>query len=176
MCVAVALGVRPLDNPSDVGDNPVCALSVADTVPTLGLAGCAVRSDPVLYVEPVVTCGLVAGVVATGAACALVEVPAGDVVAGAGWALGTEPVLGAGWALETDPVLGAVPGAVWLAGPEAALGAPEVVPDPPVDCAMTWPGAGWPPEVWAFGPPAAVSGEPLLVPVSELRALTLPAV
>jgi hypothetical protein len=123
--VAVALGVRPLDNPSDVGDNPVCALSVADTVPTLGLAGCAVRSEPVLYVEPVATCGLVAGVVATGAACALVEVPAGDVVAGAGWAL------------ETEPVLGAVPGAAWLAGPEAALGAPEVVPDPPVGCALT---------------------------------------
>lgn len=91
MCVAVALGVRPPDNPSDVSDKPVCALSVADTVPTLGLAGCAVRSDPVLYVEPVATCG----VVATGAACALVEVPAGD----------------AGWALETEPVLGAVPGA-----------------------------------------------------------------
>jgi hypothetical protein len=73
MCVAVGLGVSPLDSPSDVGDKPVWLLSVADTVLTLGVAGCGLALDA----GAVGMCVLVAGVLAADAAGALVVDAAG---------------------------------------------------------------------------------------------------
>ena len=109
MCVAVGLGVSPLDSPSDVGDKPVWPLSVADTVLTLGLAGCGLRFGPALDAGAVGMCVLVAGVLVAGvlvagvlvagglaadAAGALVVDPAGEAVADPALALGAEPVFG----------------------------------------------------------------------------------
>lgn len=99
MCVAVGLGVSPLDSPSDVGDKPVWPLSVADTVLTLGLAGCGLRFGPALDAGAVGMCVLVAGVLVAGvlaadAAGALVVDPAGEAVADPALALGAEPIPG----------------------------------------------------------------------------------
>ncbi len=91
MCVAVGLGVSPLDSPSDVGDKPVWLLSVADTVLTLGLAGCGLRFGPALDAGAVGMCVLVADVVAAGA---LMVDPAGEAVADPTPVLGAEPILG----------------------------------------------------------------------------------
>jgi hypothetical protein len=71
MCVAVGLGVSPLDSPSDVGDKPVWLLSVADTVLTPGLARCGLTLGPALDAGAIGMCVLVAAVVAAGAADAL---------------------------------------------------------------------------------------------------------
>jgi len=131
----------------------------------LGLAGCGVRLDPALNAEPVGMCGLLADVVAAGAAGALVVDPTGEALAATGWAVGAEPALGAASA------------PVWLVEPETALDPPEVVPDAPVGCAVTCPIAGWLPGMWVFDAAPAVPGEPGAVPVSEpSNALTLPAV
>jgi hypothetical protein len=87
MCVAVGLGVSPLDSPSDVGDKPVWLLSVADTVLTLGLAGCGLRFGPALDAGAVGMCVLVA------AGAADVD-PAGEAVADPALGLGAAPALG----------------------------------------------------------------------------------
>ncbi|MGH3536126.1 MAG: hypothetical protein ACRDQG_15645 [Pseudonocardiaceae bacterium] len=92
--MAVGLGVSPLDSPSDVGDKPVWLLSVADTVLTLGLAGCGLRFGPALDAGAVGMCVLVADVVAAGAAGALMVDPAGEAVADPAPVLGAEPILG----------------------------------------------------------------------------------
>lgn len=154
-------------------------------MPILGLAGCDVRSGPALYVEPDVTCGLLADV-AAGAACALVVDPAGEVVADTVCAPGAEPVLAAGpaagWPAECEAALGAsalVLGATALVPDPLApvLGPPALVPDTPVGCAVTCPVVGWWPERCAFDVAPAVPGEPVVLAVSEpSSALTLPAV
>ncbi len=64
--------MSPLDSPSDVGDKP-WLLSVADTVLTLGVAGCGLALDA----GAVGMCVLVAGVLAADAAGALVVDAAG---------------------------------------------------------------------------------------------------
>jgi len=94
MCVAVGLGVSPLDSPSDVGDKPVWLLSVADTVLTVGLARCGLRFGPALDAGAVGMCVLVAGVLPADAAGALVVDPAGEAVADPALELGPEPILG----------------------------------------------------------------------------------
>ncbi|HEX5346264.1 MAG TPA: hypothetical protein VFW64_04055 [Pseudonocardiaceae bacterium] len=91
--------MSPLDSPSDVGDKPVWPLSVADTVLTLGLAGCGLRFGPALDAGAVGMCVLVAGVLVAGvlaadAAGALVVDPAGEAVADPALALGAEPIPG----------------------------------------------------------------------------------
>jgi hypothetical protein len=93
-CVAVGLGVSPLDNPSDVGDKPVWLLSVADTVLTLGLAGCGSTLGPALDAGAVGMCVLVADAAAAGAADALAVDPAGEAVAGPAVELGAALVPG----------------------------------------------------------------------------------
>jgi hypothetical protein len=120
MCVAVGLGVSPLDSPSDVGDKPVWLLSVADTVLTLGLAVCGSTVGPVLAAGAVGICVLVAGVLAADAAGAVVVDAAGEAVADPTLVLGAALVLGtSGCAAGAAAVLG-TPGCA--AGAAAVLG------------------------------------------------------
>jgi hypothetical protein len=107
MCVAVGLGVSPLDSPSDVGDKP-WLLSVADTVLTLGLAGCGLTSGPALDAGAVGMC-----VLAADAAGALVVDPTGEAVADPALVLGAALVLGTpGCAAGAAAVLGTAPSEV----------------------------------------------------------------
>ncbi|MGH3853487.1 MAG: hypothetical protein ACRDR6_08305 [Pseudonocardiaceae bacterium] len=147
------------------------------TEPVLALGVWELRSEPVLCVELVVRCepepvvlADVVGTLVVGAACAVVAEAVG--------ALDVEPVpdveceMGVGWEPGAVPVLAAVAAAaVWLVEPAATPDTPGVVPDTPVDCAVTCPGAGWPAEMWPLFD--TVPAEP--VPAAR-NALTLPAV